>query len=642
MLYLKTLLTFLFILISSSLHAQVRGDLNIVVLHSYNQENDWTEKIAKGFKSNIDSSKYGMVDFFTEYIDSKRFYGDDFDQSLKNLYSNKFKTLSVDLIATTDDYALDFALKYRKEIFNNAPIIFSGINGFDKRKRELYKRDKSFTGILSILDVKKNIELALRLQPNAKKIIFINTKHTPSGRYFKGQFEDGVKPFLSQYEVEYIEDLSFEELYKRCRNFKDDAVVFYGGYSRDRLNQHARFRDVISNISRNSTLPVYGFTDFYLNYGLAGGHVVSGFEQGKSMAKMANDYLSGKKVEDIPIIKNPQNPLILDSELLKKYNIDFKRIPSNARVIYHHGKLYNLYTSYKKEFWLTLLSFIVLLISSGVLYYFSIKQKEFKESLITLNNILEEKVQERTKQLIDQQSKLVNSARLATMGEMASGIAHEINNPLAIIDLTAGRVKQRTKVESNFKQINRINTTVSRISKIIKGLKHLSKDGEKSKKENFLLMESIEDVNSLCQERFKEYDITFNVEVDPELKVYGSLVQIGQMLLNLLNNSFDELISKKDNRWITLKAERVYLRDNKSYVEISITDSGKGIKKEDQSKLMDPFFTTKADKRGAGLGLTVCSNIISNYGGEFFYDAECENTRFVMRLPDLNDQQAVS
>lgn len=631
--YIKFFIFYILILFIGNARAH-ESEVTIVVLHSYNQENNWTRLIDSSFKENLRLKKGRGIRIFTEFIDSKRFFGPQFDLQLSKLLLNKFRGMHIDLVVTSDDYAFTYALNFRQKIFNNAPVIFSGVNGFEETKKKFEKAISNSTGILEVLDIDRNIKLAFRLHPKAKKIYIINTKYTPTGRYLKAQFENALIPYIKNYQIEYLETYSFEELYELSRHFEKDSVVIFGAYSRDRLGEHTEFRQLINNLSKNSSRPIYGFNEIYIRYGLTGGYIVSGDTHGKAMAEMANKYLSGTSIRDIPVIVDSNNPLILDVNELERYNIDMSNIPTNAKLIRSKNKLYNFYYNFKRELWAVLISFTFLLICIISLYYLSVRQKIFKNNLIKINSILERKVTERTKQLIEQQTKLVNSARLASIGEMASGIAHEVNNPLAIIGLTANRIKQRTDNQVNFKQVDRITATVSRVSKVIKGLKHLSKDGEKSSFNNFLLVEAIEDVQSLCQEKFKEYDIQIEIEVTKDLYTYGSMVQVGQLLLNLLNNSFDELITFKGERWINVKAHRVFLEEKPSYVEISVTDSGKGIDKADHLKVMEPFYTTKAERRGAGLGLTACQRIVARHSGQFFLDTDCENTRFVIRLPD--------
>ena len=98
-----------------------------------------------------------------------------------------------------------------------------------------------------------------------------------------------------------------------------------------------------------------------------------------------------------------------------------------------------------------------------------------------------------------------------------------------------------------------------------------------------------------------------------------------------MNNSYDELIEHDYERWVKLESEVVTISGTK-FVEVSVTDSGRGIDSSIQDKIMEPFFTTKLQRRGTGLGLSINQGITKRHGGNFFLDTTSSNTRFVIRL----------
>lgn len=114
-----------------------------------------------------------------------------------------------------------------------------------------------------------------------------------------------------------------------------------------------------------------------------------------------------------------------------------------------------------------------------------------------------------------------------------------------------------------------------------------------------------------------------------EIKISCHPAQISQIILNLLNNSFDA-VSVLEEKWV-----RLVVKENKNDVEIQVTDSGKGIPYEYQSKLTQPFFTTKASGKGTGLGLSISQVIAEAHHGELYLDKESKNTRFIVKLPTL-------
>lgn len=229
--------------------------------------------------------------------------------------------------------------------------------------------------------------------------------------------------------------------------------------------------------------------------------------------------------------------------------------------------------------------------------------------------------------------KMFHSARLASLGEMASGIAHEINNPLAIIRARSSQIKgliqdrQFDKAES---ELGRIEATVDRIATIIRGLKTLSRDSTHDPKEAVSFLLILDDSLELARERIKAAGIELRLDKETLSrlpKVTGRPAQLGQVVVNLFNNSFDA-IREQGSKWIEISA-----RVSGPYVEILFTDSGRGIPPEIVSRMMDPFYTTKGVGKGTGLGLSISRSIVQEYGGDLKYDPDCPNTRFVLSLP---------
>ncbi len=623
-----------FVVIAPCLYAY--EDFDIVILHSYEKGNTWTDRIDETFKKSLEPGQHSTV-FYSEYMDSKRFFGPDYDQSLLEIYHEKFKDKVIDLVITSDDYAFDFAIKYRHEIFNNAPIIFSGVNGYNKEKEELLKKEGNFTGVVETFDIVETINLALDIHPKAKKLYIINTKYTPSGRYLKRQFEDALKTLRLNIPVEFIESYDMEEVYDISTTFEKDSIVIFGAYARDRSGNYYTFEENMRKLSEHSTRPIYGFLGFYMGNGLTGGYLTNGYIHGGEIARMANEYLRGKKISEIPVVKKSINQLVFDYDKLKRYDIDLWKVIFKSTIISKDNKFFYILQHYKVELIILVSSFLCLIICFLVLLYFFEEQKRYRENLEEENELLEDRVNERTIQLVQQQSKLINTARLASLGEMASGIAHEINNPLAIIELSATRIIQRSSDAKVKSFAERASATTTRISKIIRGLKNLSKNGDKGSFKKFAVVDMIEDISSICSERFRDNYIKLEINLNDNLVAFGSVIQISQVLLNLLNNAFDELNTLEEGRErkVILDSGEVEI-DGQPYIQLSVTDTGNGISEEIRQQIMEPFFTTKVKLRGTGLGLSICQNIVEQHKGNFFLDEDYPQTRFVIQIPKMS------
>lgn len=231
-----------------------------------------------------------------------------------------------------------------------------------------------------------------------------------------------------------------------------------------------------------------------------------------------------------------------------------------------------------------------------------------------------------------QRARSQNTAKMAALGEMSSGIAHEINNPLAIIRGKAQRIQRMVDSGSDKelirKDIGLVCSTVDRIAKIIKGLRAFARDGSQDAFVTQSVSGIIEDTLSLCQNRLSNHGVTLKVNpFPPSIEVDCRPSQISEVLLNLLGNSFDA-IETLEEKWIEISV--VDLQDS---LQIRVTDSGSGIPSELREKIVLPFFTTKEVGKGTGLGLSISRGIIEGHGGSLDIDVASKNTCFVIQLP---------
>ena len=225
--------------------------------------------------------------------------------------------------------------------------------------------------------------------------------------------------------------------------------------------------------------------------------------------------------------------------------------------------------------------------------------------------------------------------RLNSLSEMAGGLAHEINNPLAIISGRAQsmRIKsQQGRLEPIFllESLKKIEETSLRISKIISGLRTIARDGSNDEFCNISISILIEDVLTFWSQRLRNsnIDIQFNWK-NADVMIHCRPVQITQVLLNLIGNSFTAIKDFEEEKWIRIDVESTA----ESIVEIRIIDSGSGIPLAIKNKIFDPFFTTKPIGEGTGLGLTLAVGVLNDHHGYIRLDESCSNTCFIVGIP---------
>lgn len=306
------------------------------------------------------------------------------------------------------------------------------------------------------------------------------------------------------------------------------------------------------------------------------------------------------------------------------------------------------------------------------------KEKEFKITQ-ALNDKLEVQVAERTAELLGQkeelqqiinelkstQSQLIQSEKMASLGELTAGIAHEIQNPLNFVNNFSEvnreliiQLKEEIR-KGNIDEVNALSDDIAsneekithhgkRADAIVKGMLQHSRSSSGIKEPT--------DINALCDEylrlsyhglraKNKSFNATMNTDYDAAIGNINIIPQdIGRVILNLLTNAFYSVTERRDSM-LKKQSAQVYeptvsisTRKVGDIVEISISDNGNGIPKKILDKIFQPFFTTKPTGQGTGLGLSMSHDIIVNgHGGEIIVETEeGKGTKFIIHLPIQN------
>jgi PAS domain S-box-containing protein len=344
------------------------------------------------------------------------------------------------------------------------------------------------------------------------------------------------------------------------------------------------------------------------------------------------ERLTGYKASDVvgtaspPFMHDPEEILAATQELSREYGISiepgFETFVCKPRRGFHDERVWHV-TNSRGEKFPVLLTVTGLRDSEGKLFGFMAVGKDISEEV----NARKEAESERLKS--------AHSSKLAALGEMAGGIAHEVNNPLAIIQMAANQLSElseRSPIDSERvkKHAATIERTTERIATIVKGLRNFSREGSSDPFVDTNVLGLVSETVSFCAERLRHRGVSLKVEpIDPALAVRGREVQISQVLLNLLNNASDAILDHSE-KWISIAAQT-----KGDHVEISVTDAGDGVPEHLRKRIFEPFFTTKDVGKGTGMGLSISIGIMKNQGGDLFLDSSSSHTRFVMRFPKM-------
>ncbi len=222
------------------------------------------------------------------------------------------------------------------------------------------------------------------------------------------------------------------------------------------------------------------------------------------------------------------------------------------------------------------------------------------------------------------------SSKMATVGQMAGEIAHEINNPLTVLNLNIERCLMALE-HSDYSKVRILfeesKGTVKRIGETVNSLKKISHNAEPNFEE-VIIGSVIKDAINICKHMSKKKGIEINLdENNLDTKINCSQVEISQVVMNLISNSIFA-VEGLDEKWIQISVKK-----DERNMSIEIVDSGKGIDKSVQEQMMQPFFTTKPVGEGSGLGLGICQAILQRHRGKLLYLEDRDHTTFQLILP---------
>lgn len=260
-----------------------------------------------------------------------------------------------------------------------------------------------------------------------------------------------------------------------------------------------------------------------------------------------------------------------------------------------------------------------------------------KRNLVgTIRDITERKKAEKEKAKLEAQ--LQQAQKMESIGTLAGGVAHEINNPINAIMNYAQLIKDRSDDDSSLAQFaDEIIHETERTAKIVKNLLTFARE-ERASHSPARMIDIVNDTMSLIQTVFRQDQITLNVEVPEDLpKIKCRSQQIQQVVMNLMTNARDALNDKyaayDENKLVKISSN-LFEKDGRRWIRTTVEDHGVGIDPNISETMFDPFFTTKGRTVGTGLGLSISYGIVKDHHGELTFESEPgQYTRFHMDLP---------
>lgn len=352
---------------------------NILVLNSYNRGFSWTDDQTEGIVDTI-RGQQREASIFIEYLDWKNNPKRGNLQALVNSYRIKYGERHIDLIITTDDAALEFALEHRAAIFSGAPIVFSGVQ--QQAAARLIQGQSNVTGVYEEIDAENLVKTMLDFNPKLEQIYLIYD-NTESGLVTREPIEQAVKRLKSDIRIIDQNILGYRSIIEQLRQASPDhCAALVTSYSRDINGVSLELERFVRLFSEASKIPVYAIFDFQVGNGAVGGSVLSGKLSGKSAAALGLRVLQGERVSEVMAQRTDTGLYVFDYEQILRYRLPVSKIPEGSRVLHRPASFYD---QHKKPIWTIITLFVLMVISIAFLIE-NVNRRKTAETNLKKNN----------------------------------------------------------------------------------------------------------------------------------------------------------------------------------------------------------------------------------------------------------------
>lgn len=368
-------LIFLAVLVFSIVSADADQPKRILILNSYHPGFSFSDLEVEGIRSMLPQ----RTEVHFEYMDAKRISSDPkVFALLYQLYLKKYSQFRFDVIASLDDDAFQFLLMNRDDLFGATPVVFMGVNNYQKN---MLAKQSLYTGVVETIDINESIALSLRLHPNAKKVHVI-TDNTTTGRINRRYIEELSEKKVFPVSFEFLDQgngLTLDELIAKVRAVSQENVIYYSDFFQDKTGKVLKPEDVMQAVSVASPVPIYVHGALYLGSGAMGGKVNSGYYHGRQGGSLVRRILDGQDINIIPVELRSETQYMFDAKQLERFHIKFANLPEGSIVI---NQTIPFWVQYRTTVFLACGIIVSLVLIIAVLSFNIVRRKEAERYLL--------------------------------------------------------------------------------------------------------------------------------------------------------------------------------------------------------------------------------------------------------------------
>jgi signal transduction histidine kinase len=529
------------------------------------------------------------VDINTEYLESDRFPEDVAELALRDYIRRKYQQRPIDVVLAIAEPALEFALRFRRELFPGAPVVYSGIT---ERTGSIRSDDGGVTGVVTGPSYGASAELALRMHPTTDQLVVV--AHAPTYN-LERNVRSALHDIDKRVKVSYISEPAIARVLAAIKTVPEGNVILFVRHSQEEAGNILNPADVAALVATAARVPVYGVSDSYVGSGIVGGVVTEAREVGREVGLIARQILDGSRPQDIPIRQLPLTT-VFDWRQLRRWRIAERSLPAGSAVRFRTPSTWELH----KEAIIGVTAVVAL------------------QSLLIAALVLERRRRRRAE--LESRRNLAAMAHLdrrAAMGQLATSLAHELNQPLNAILQNAGVAQMLIASNPLPPPLSEMTDIIGdirkddiRASEVIRRMRGLLQKHELESQPvdvNEVAQDTVAIVQPDARSRNIDLDVALADDIQP---ILGDRVHLQQVLLNLLMNALDAVAAMPPDR----RRVRVWTTQSNGEVRMAVADTGVSIPADRVSDIFEPFYTTKAGS-GMGMGLAIARNIVDAHAG---------------------------
>ena len=561
----------------------------VMLLHSFGQDfKPWSE-YAKDIRAELKRQSPWPLDIIENSLVTARFSDENPEAPFVEYLSALFANRPLDVIVSIGAPAADFVQRHRRRLFPTTPMVLTAVDQRRVQYSNLTGNDVAVAVNINYLSAFENI---LQVLPDTKDVIVV-VGSSPIEKFWKEAIGKQAAPLTNRIKLSWTDELPFEELLKQASALPPHTAIFWELMIVDAAGVVHEGNLPLERLHAVANAPIFSYDESFFGNGIVGGPLLLVADTSRLTATVAVRILKGEKAGDIKVLPVEFSAPRFDWGQMQRWGISEKNLPPGSEILFRDPTVWEQYRAH------ILAVTAAILIQAALIFWLLYEHWRRQRAEILARNTI---------------SELSHVNRMATAGQLSASIAHEVNQPLAGIVANAQaalRWLEKANVEEVREGLKRIVSDGHRASDIITNLRAMFKSDVQEK--------ALVDINklvlsvlALVRIDLQKHEIKLQTQLDDRIpQVLGNQVQLQQVISNLVMNAIESMGSSQ-TRALRIKTEP----SQSNTVQVSIEDTGTGVKSSDVAQLFKPMFTTKA--RGMGMGLSICQSIIENHDGRIW------------------------